>query len=322
MVTKKTSTSLTKKPGNKDKPHTPTVRRHITKPYSFFNIPFFNKGWQFFAGIVLAIGFIVWLDGFLKTDKEKFDEENVEVGVVHSHKISNYSILDTTPNINKETGALNRIVGVKIPENRFVTIQIGGHLIIGQAAELKRGIEVFHPIFNDCTSRELKLMVKNDRLFISTKFYDLQTQDEIGEIKSNQWTLYKSNMLDYEESDNKFEVKDKHGNIVFSVFFADHGLTMLTIAGYFVDNNNVLIVNNLELFSKNNHYVNDHDNECASINLPDWKKKCQFKMAKIQSVFTAKTHRPILLYSILICLSLFAVIYCGAYYVLRHNKSV
>ena len=307
-MAKKVTKPPPKSPG-KNKSNLKATSKQIKKPFTILNIPVFNKGYQIFVGITVFIAFIVWLNGFLKSDKEKFDEENIEVGTINSSGISNYSILDTVPNSSKQLGLFKELLGIKVKKNKFVTIQAGGHLFIGHATDLQRGIDLFHPIFNGCTNQELKLMVKGDRLYVSAKFFDLETENEIGEIKWNQWVLYKSNMLDYQQSDNKFEVKDKHGNIVFSVFFAEHGLPMLTIAGYFVDNNTVLILNNLELFSPDNHYVNDHDNECQPKYAPNWKTNCQIKMSKIQSVFTIKPRRSTLSYSIVLCVSLFAVIY-------------
>ncbi len=255
----------------------------------------FNKKWKIFIGCVTLVSFCILLyNNFFKSQKKKFNEDNTYSGEIESPKVSEYTILEKTPSfkIDPPFDTLPLIKGIHIKDLKnypILPIQIGGHVLMVPTINLFRGIDVLNPTFNGCTNYGLELIAKDDRLYVSAKFIDLQTENEIGQIYFNHWTLYKSTFLDYHDEDpegKKFEVIDKQGNIVFQISFnSDNNFPWVTIAGYFISPTNVLVLNNLELFSVNHHHINDHNNQCISKNDSNWKTEVLIETAKIKTIF-------------------------------------
>ena len=136
----------------------------------------------------------------------------------------------------------------------------------------------------------LDLIAKDDRLYVSAKFLDLENEFEIGEMNYNCWSLYKENLLDYHYDDEKLEVLDKRGNIVFSIAYENLGDPNSTadkyvvIAGYFISPSKLLVLNNLEYFNKGRH-VDDHSHELFNKSDTGYKANALKEIRKIRSIF-------------------------------------
>ncbi len=61
------------------------------------------------------------------------------------------------------------------------------------------------------------MAVKDNRMYVSIEFKDLLKEETVGVIEYNHWKLYKYNLLDFHNDDNRLEVIDKQNNIVFSI---------------------------------------------------------------------------------------------------------
>ncbi len=122
-----------------------------------------------------------------------------------------------------------------------------------------------------CADRELVLGVKDNRLYVSTEFKDLQKEEVIGNIEFNHWKLYKPNFLDFRNDDHKLEVRDKQGYIVFSIHFA--APNKLIVQGYFIGANAIATVNNIT------------DAFCYDKSNPHWRDSAINRISKMKSIF-------------------------------------
>ena len=79
---------------------------------------------------------------------------------------------------------------------------------------------------------EVKMIIKNDRLFISTVFKDIQKEEVVGIIDYDHWRLFKPNLLNWKESDTSLEALDRGNNVIFNMIYEQPNT--LTIHGYSV----------------------------------------------------------------------------------------
>lgn len=261
-------------------------------------VSFFTNHWKVIVGVVFILGGIrtcIGLQADLETPLEKTEKENPK-GVIVSPKISEFTLLKILPNLNYdfadyEYPIVNGVYIKDLSKRPLLTIQVGGHLIMVSTMNLYNGIDIMNPIFTGCSNSSLELFAKNDRLYVSAKFIDFETGFEMGEMNFNRWKLFKGQFLDYIPGDDRFEVKDKQGNIAFSIIFfkgKSEYSAFLSISGYFKMPTSVLVLNNKELFSKNNIYVDEHNNECIQNPDSNWKQKAKIEMSKIKSIINYK----------------------------------
>lgn len=77
-------------------------------------------------------------------------------------------------------------------------------------------------------------------LFLSTSFKDIQNNEIVGTISENHWSLFKPNLLNYQNTDSGLVVIDRGGNIIFKINFGL--LNILNVDGYFVGIKNVAVL--------------------------------------------------------------------------------
>ncbi len=263
----------------------------------------FHKTWKVIGRIAIiatiaAVGIQIY-ESYFKSDRKKFEEENIIPGEIKSPKVSQSQFLKEPPNFyydlkNYKLPPVKGIYIKNLSKTFLLSFQMGGTTVICPTIDLLQGINILYSISNGCTNAVLGLVAKDDRLYVSAKFIDFQTEDEIGEMAFNHWKLYKHTFLDYRYADDRFEVKDKRGNIVFSIKFTESKpYPFVTITGYFVDPNSVFILNDqknpftaktvdsLHRIKKDTSWVVP----CISKINPYWKRNAEIEMMKIKSVF-------------------------------------
>lgn len=243
--------------------------------------------------IILAVPSI--RDMFL-SPKQKWDKENTKQGDIKSPKISeNYTPIKVVPNFNFDTTLkFPKIKGIYIKglkEKTYLSIAIGNHIFECPVVSLYQGIEILNPIFRDCSKAILALAAKDDRLYVSTKFIALRDETEIGYMEFNHWTIYNDSFANYHPSDDKddrFEVIDKQGNIVFSILYTpDKNQSFVAISGYFVSPKSVMILNNEKAFTIGHNLNIDEERgrECIQKSDSNWRANAEIEIAKIKSTF-------------------------------------
>ena len=110
--------------------------------------------------------------------------------------------------------------------------------------DLYTGVNLFAPLFTGCTDSKLILGLKDSRIYVSVEFKDLKKEETIGIIEFNHWKLYKENTFDFDNTDEKLQVKDKQNNIVFSIEYDTKpgDDPQININGYFINPKAVLVV--------------------------------------------------------------------------------
>lgn len=107
--------------------------------------------------------------------------------------------------------------------------------------DLQKGIKLFSTSLSGCTDTNLTIGVKDERLYVSTVFKDIEKEETVGSIEFNHWKLFKPNLLDFRNGEQKLEVKDKQNRIVFSVRFSKD-VDAVFISGYFISSKSILIL--------------------------------------------------------------------------------
>jgi hypothetical protein len=251
-----------------------TTRRNRNRPPQLpvtYNINYFEgerpkkkKWWQ--KGWILLSGIVVILTGLslIRPVRELFynthdiyEHDNFDAGTLNPIDIKNIDLAyDTLEMQNRPL--FNRLItdtfpvvkGVKIkPSDKHapVFIQVGSGMWVLYKSELQKGIRIFNPVTTDeCSQTQLSIILYKDRIYASAEFRDLKTGQIVGIMDYNHWKVYLKNLLDYRYSDDKLEVLDKQGYVIFSILFSDKGQASnggLSISGYFMNPNSVLIVN-------------------------------------------------------------------------------
>ena len=210
---------------------------------------------------------------------------------VKSPKISeNYTPIKVIPNFNLDPNSkFPKVKGIYIKglsERKFLSIAIGSRIYVAPVHTLYEGVEILNPIFKSCANSTLALAAKDDRLYVSAKFISLSDEEnEIGEMEYNHWKIYNGTFRDYNYDDDRFEVKDLQGNIVFSMSFTrGKEQSFVAISGYFVSRTGVVVLNNKDAFTiQDAGYVRPQD--CIPKSGKNWKVDAEIEIAKIKSTF-------------------------------------
>jgi hypothetical protein len=178
----------------------------------------------FFGSFYSIIGILVTLSGVIglftfwpqindlfASRKEKWKDQTFVRGILIPQ-----SLLSSTDTINLELGT--------------VSFRDNVH-------NLKQGIEFKQSRVLGCGSSpvfpfDLRFKIENNRLYFATTFKDIQKEEVVGIIDFRTWSLVKSNLLDYNETDESLEVIDRSGNIIFSLLYKYPNT--ISIKGYFV----------------------------------------------------------------------------------------
>lgn len=211
--------------------------------------------------IALIIGVIAsiiaiyqFIKDSIKSQKEKYNDETFVKGTLRPsfltkeipYNHNSYTVSESPINFSITNNIKNSpaITGIKLTSphsKKWVYVQFGAFGFIVKISDLRRGVELFSKNLIDCTSKKIFLGVKDDRLYISTEFKDLQKEETIGVIEFNHWKLYKPNLFDYRNDDKRLEVVDKQNNIVFSINYISKFNGVL-ISGYFIDERSIVIL--------------------------------------------------------------------------------
>lgn len=258
-------------------------------------ISFLKKSWKIIAGLGVVLGIILSIsplhDLFL-SPKEKYEKETFVQGDLKApvfaqrfnlhQKDLPYTISTVPPlfiktNIRSNEPIIRGILIKDYNKNGFAIVGISGYIFSCFRNDLDRGIDIFNPVFSGCgLDTHLILAVKNERMYVSAEFKDLQKEELIGSIEFNHWKLYKPNMLDFNNDDEKLEVKDKQNHIVFSIKYESYGIY---ISGYFIGPSSIIVLPNDPKKSKSKNPL------CLTKLDPNWKQKALDEISVIQSIF-------------------------------------
>lgn len=236
------------------------------------------------------------MDLFL-SKKEKWDKENTEQGTIKFHKIQTPDTLENISNVelrkqfiyNQQTYHYPMVNGIyvnnldKMRPKDQVYFVMGSNTFGATKEQLESGINLialFNRGISVCKNDAIvwAIALKN-RVYISAKFIDLGIDPprEIGEMKFNHWTIYNGEFKNYTPGNDRFEVKDNQGYIVFSIAdIGSNGEVRIAVNGYFNSPYSVLI------------FSNQNSQLCIPKSDSNWLKKAEIVAAKINSVFPLK----------------------------------
>jgi hypothetical protein len=241
------------------------------------------------TAIILSVNPIK--DLFL-TKKEKWDIEKTEQGTIEFPKITpanpyenNNAEFRNRFIYNHQTYHYPQVKGIYIKNlenmgsNDDIRFAISTNIIGFPKQQLESGINITSLLPNcDTVTKVWAISLKN-RVYISAKFVDLRTGNEIGEMEFNHWKLYREEFMDYTYGEDRFEVNDKQGNIVFSIAnISSGGNVTIAISGYFNSPNSISIYDD-NVFSEYN---------CIQKSDSNWLRKAEIRVSKIKSVFPVK----------------------------------
>lgn len=149
-------------------------------------------------------------------------------------------------------------------------------------SQLRKGYEVAIPPNSNFSCGSIKFGLKDDRVYVSTEFKDLQKEETIGIIEFNHWKVWKRNRLFYYDDENRLEVRDLQNLKVFSIKYEFDGvLQEIFVSGYFIQPENVAIL----AFNKDTTKMIQ---TCIQKSDLAWKTKTWKLAEKIETVFPEK----------------------------------
>jgi hypothetical protein len=192
-----------------------------------------------------------------------------------------YSISEMKPNFRIPDLRIESpsIKGIKIPDfnkNGYVIVFISGYIFTCLRTDLEKGIDIFNPILSNCSSSHLILGIKDERLYVSVEFKDLRKEETIGFIEFNHWRLFLPNLLDFNNDDERLEVKDKQNNIVFSIAYETKAVF---ISGYLIGTKSIIVMPNDPKKSKSINPL------CVLKTDTNWKQKALDEITLIKSIY-------------------------------------
>jgi len=252
-------------------------KNSLKKIYEQFAL-IFKEYWKIFLEIIAAATFFYLLYDRYKPKKIKYDDEKTIQGDIHSPKISNEAQLESVPQFYDNPYANNNLIARGIYVNnlskREVLKIVIGHLEVDiPILDLYKGINLWTYAFGFCgNDGALWLIAREDRLYASAKFMDLQGGFKIGEIEYNHWKLFDGKYLDYFCDNENFEVQDHQGYIPFTMSFSENAKSaFVLISGYIISPTNVLVLNGDNM-------------SCIPKLRKNWKEEAEIEINKIKSV--------------------------------------
>jgi hypothetical protein len=251
----------------------------------------FSTFWKIIGVLFIIVGGMLSIvqlyDRFFpqkeKSQKEEYDNEIFVKGELNLPKIplkENTAKFLTAPVIDslkriKILPNLDTLRGVYIAnfDESNIAIAVGNEVSTMFHNHFYAGVNILPRI---CSVNELFLKVKDDRLYVSLEFKDLQKEETIGIIEYNHWKLVKDNMFDWKDTDSSIVVWDKQHNVVLSLLYQNSPTNqMIYLNGYFIGNDAVLV-------------LNDRGNTqagCYQKRDPGWKQKALNNIQTIRAVF-------------------------------------
>lgn len=247
--------------------------------------------------VVVGVGVIVSIvTGYFslrtetKSQREKFDEEKFVDGYIEPLKLStdtasfeNSHTLSTTPVIDslkrgKAIPNIDTLKGIYIKDfySKNIYFQIGGRGVLTNPLYFKNGWDGFSALKKKI-STTLMFIVKDDKLYVSAEFKDLQKEETIGIIEYNHWKLRRENMFDWKDTDSSLTVWDKQHNVVLSIMYLTRtkkNTERVIVKGYFIAPEAIVILND-NPYLQNVYYKSENQ----------WKEKASYDINKISPVF-------------------------------------
>ncbi len=239
------------------------------------------KKWYSIVGVIITI--FAWLGinhlDWFKSKHQKHAEKNEITGMVKSPKFSdNVTTQENIPSFNYNTEAYKYplIKGVYIKglsKMKGLTLTIANGVGLNfEISDLYKGVNFFQyrlrPI--DCDGLKLWLIAKDDRLYASARFIDLD-DNEMGEMEYNHWKIYDNKFLDFSCTDQSFELIDNKGLVAFSLSYSGKkGEPFVYIRGYFISPVCAFVIDGSPDFGP--IYINDSSN---------WKRQVKVRADKI-----------------------------------------
>jgi hypothetical protein len=208
--------------------------------------------WTITTGIIAIVSLITYRNDIKKlfqSPKEKFEEEKTVQGdlIASDSKSKGYKILEIPPIFSTEAmknHSYPPVKGIIVPDLKpggQVYLLVGRMMYIISAEYFYKGIAIVNP-FNNCGYIKLELAAREDRLFISTEFRDLEKEEIMGIIEFNRWKLFKENILTFNNDDDRLEVRDKQNRIAFSIKFGETFRQIVVINGYLIGDSSAMVM--------------------------------------------------------------------------------
>jgi hypothetical protein len=261
------------------------------------------------GGISLLIGIITGIikikDAFYppvqkpiieKTAREKFDQDYIDSSL-NPPKIynePNFSILEHPPVFTTAAkyDSSPTIKGIKLLGDAsllYVIFNLGTTLEMIPIQSLDSGVRLRIPaLYKGCNPSYISFVIKDNRLYVSAEFKDLLKEETIGIIEYNHWRLYKSNLFDFHNTDDKLEVIDKQNNIVFSIKFeiGPANFNSVNISGYFINPYSIAILSYKDpIYLKSGQIIRGGLDTCIDKATDNWKQKSAVLISDIKTIF-------------------------------------
>lgn len=217
-----------------------------------------------------------------ETQKDRFKKENIDTGFLNGPVVFKNYIPEpfTSPILTKEIINMPPVKGILIRDfaNRGVKLKIGTNIFSFDISQLYNGVTVSSLSYSYCPNINIFFGVKNDRLYVSVKFKDIYTDQPIGFIEFNKWKLFLPNLIDYDNDDQRLEVRDKNGFIVFSLQYQENfndKTPIVNVYGYFIIETSILVLNDDVVYPES----------CIDKKNANWKQAAIKKIEKTKSIF-------------------------------------
>lgn len=206
------------------------AKQNISDPPSII----VKKGIRFFKGgywvitLIVTIAALIFLPEqcrqFLKSKKERFEEETVLKGILIPEKL-----LKMNSQINVQLGSSTFGKDISAFEEGFVVSNLGVNLA---------GTAPF----------DLKLKIIAGRIYVSTLLRYIEDSEPIVFLDYGRWKFIKRNVIDYTDSDSTLKVVDKKNNIVLDLKYIYPNT--IKIKGYCIGQKYITVASdtNLEMF--------------------------------------------------------------------------
>lgn len=266
-----------------------------------------QTGWALLSGIILlAVGVLTYiqLKNEFKSTQEKFTETHIDSGTIKAPQILVNDLQETdtfeTESIftRARTDKFPPVNGIRISEKDTllgIVFMAGSGMWRVRLSRLKKGVTFVNLTGSqDCYNSKIRLVARDNRLYASAEFRDLQNNNLVGKMDFNRWEVYLDNLLKYKYDDERIEVHDKQGYIIFSLglFQENQGANGgVVIRGYFQNPKTIMMMNNskkVEVVLQGTDgkiYPQAEYYKCISKENPNWKKEAEKYIDKIESIF-------------------------------------
>jgi hypothetical protein len=239
-----------------------------------------------FLGIIVGVlGGWKEASRLFKTPSQIFKEDHAPSGELRAPKIhkDNPPETESSPTLHSDTHPDHYpvIKGIYIKDlikRNAVMIYAGDFMAMIGADQLFSG-ETLSSLAKTCPGHNLSFLAKDDRVYISTEFKDLEKEETMGIIEYNHWTVFNDNLLFFYNDDTALEVRDKKNRVTFSIRLVDGpDHPTIYISGYLIGDSSVMTM-------VSNSGQNTTNNKCILKSDPKWKEKVNTEAVQIKPFF-------------------------------------